>query len=111
MKPLTEKQMHSAVIDHWRKLGSPHTKVATIPNARAFGQPGLTKGLPDLMVIAPGLPIGLLELKTAKGRLSPDQRHILSLCEFAGAPSAVAYTLDEAIDILERWGAVRPTNR
>jgi hypothetical protein len=106
-RKLTEKQIQSAVIDRWRKLGLPHTRVAAIPNARAFGQPGLTKGVPDLLIIAPGLPIGLLELKTDKGKLSPEQEAFKSDCIIAGVEIAVTYGLDEAIKILEHWRVVR----
>ena len=43
---MTEKQIQAAVIAHWKAAALPGTLVpAAIPNARAFGQAGLTKGL------------------------------------------------------------------
>ena len=48
-----EGLIQAAVVEHWLKLGVPGSLVAAIPNANAHGQPGLTRGLPDLLVISP----------------------------------------------------------
>lgn len=101
-----EDRIQSAVIEHWECLGLPDTLVAAIPNKRAFGQPGLTPGLHDLIVFAPNF-LGLLELKTATGRLSGPQREIHELCERNQIPSRVAHGRDEPIKILEDWNIVR----
>ena len=73
---ISEKAIQTAVIDHWRALGTPGSYVAAIPQARAFGQPGLTKGIFDLLVMSPTLGVAFMELKTETGRLSPDQAAI-----------------------------------
>lgn len=104
---MTEAQIHKAVIDHWKAFGRPNTMLATIPNMRAFGQHGLTKGLPDLMVIGPGLGTGFIELKREGGRLSEDQRRFVILCDDLSIPVAVTYGRDEPIKILEGWNIVR----
>ncbi len=102
---LKESNIHKAVIDHWRKCGKPKTLVATIPNMRAHGQYGLTKGLPDLIVIGPGLH-GYIELKTETGSLSQPQRDFQDLCAAVGIPFAVTYGRDEPITVLRDWGIV-----
>ena len=51
-----ESDIQSAVLEHWKTLGRPMTLVAAIPNAGAMGQPGLTCGLPDLLVMGPDIP-------------------------------------------------------
>ena len=104
---MKESAIHKAVIDHWKALGLPGTLVATIPNMKAHGQYGLTKGLPDLMVLSPELPVGFIELKAEKGRLSPDQEAFGNLCFATEIPFAVTYGRDEPIRILEHWGVVR----
>jgi len=73
-----ESLIQQAVIDHWRALGVPGSLVAAIPNARAAGQAGLTKGLFDLVVMSPTLGdrTGWLELKADDGELSDDQNKI-----------------------------------
>lgn len=104
---MTESQLTKAVMDYWKALGVPGSLIASIPNMRAFGQPGLTPGLPDLIVVAPGLKAGFIELKTKRGRVSDAQAVILQLLESANVPCAVCRGLDEAIEQLEAWRVVR----
>lgn len=109
-KQPTEKQIQSAVMAHWRCKGVPGSLVAAIPNANAHGQPGLRRGLPDLMVISPTLGelVGFLELKKVGGHLTEDQADFGQMCFMRGIPWRVAYGRDEPIAILEQWGAVKP---
>src|SRR5687768_3038204 len=94
-KQPTEKAIHSAVVAHWRVFGVPGSLVATIPNMKPHGQAGLTPGLSDLIVIAPGLPIGFLELKRTTGELSEAQEMFGALCDMYAIPWAVTYGRDE----------------
>ncbi len=105
---LSEKQIHQAVIDHWRSCGVPGSLVATIPNMRASGQAGLTRGLPDLMVIAPGLPLGFIELKRHGGAATDAQSAFSAICNANGIPWELTFGRDHPIEVLERWGAVKP---
>jgi hypothetical protein len=103
-----ETAIQAAVVEHWRWFGRLNTLVAAIPNARAHGQPGLTRGLPDLLVFGPELPLGLMELKRDhRSAISDDQRLIARLCAELGVPHAYAAGRDEPIAILERWGVMR----
>jgi hypothetical protein len=105
-----EKAVQAAVIDHWRTLGLPDTLVAAIPNAGALGQPGLTSGLGDLLILAPSLPggVGFLELKRDKrSPVSVPQLSFGALCRLLGVPYALCIGRDEPIRILEAWGVVR----
>jgi hypothetical protein len=104
---ISEAQITKAVMDTWRKLGLPGTRVASIPNQRAAGQYGLTKGVPDLLVIAPGLPLGLIELKTETGKLSPEQQAFKVDLIIVGAPYRVTYGLDQALACLRDWHVIR----
>lgn len=83
--------------------------MATIPNEAAFRQPGLTKGLPDLLVLSPELPVGFIELKTEKGRINPEQQTFAAMCDALGIHHAITRGRDEPIRILEAWGVVRKT--
>jgi hypothetical protein len=95
-------------MDHWRLLGAPHTLLAAIPNARAFGQPGLTKGLPDLMAMGPDGFVGFIELKRdEKSKRSQQQIDFGWLCRSNNIPYALAVGRDEPIAILEDWGIVK----
>jgi len=108
-----ESLIQQACIDHWRALGLPGTLVACIPNANAHGQPGLTPGLPDLMVITPqlGCVTGFIELKADRGVPSDAQLGIRDLMQAAGIPYALTSGRDEPIRVLENWGAVRVQGR
>ena len=108
----SEDAITSALIDHWRLLRLPDTLVASIPNKRAFGQAGLKRGLADLVVFAPGLPVAFLELKRDyDSPISDDQREFGKLCMRLGINYAICIGRDEPIAQLETWGAVRPQAR
>ena len=105
-----EKAIQTSVVQHWKLLGFPDTLVAAIPNAGALGQPGLTCGLGDLLVLAPSLPghVGFLELKRDKhSPISDAQLDFGALCAKLGVPYALCVGRDEPIRILEHWGVVR----
>jgi len=107
---MLERLIQAAVIEHWRKLGLPGTLVAAVPNAKAHGQPGLTRGLFDLIVMSPHLGdrTGWLELKAEGGVLTEAQKQFKRLCLARNIPYAVAIGRDQPIIVLETWGAVRP---
>jgi hypothetical protein len=108
-----ESLIQAACLDHWRALGVPGSLVAAVPNARAAGQAGLTKGLFDLVVMSPTLGdrTGWLELKAEDGKLSPAQNAFKLLMIARGCPYAVTYGRDQPIKVLAEWGAVRPQAR
>jgi hypothetical protein len=109
-----EKEIQQAVVDHGKLIGRPMTLVAAIPNAGAMGQPGLTCGLADLLVMGPdipgGHPIAFIELKRGTGyRSAPTdaQLEFAARCARLGILCPVAYGRDEPIAYLERWNIVR----
>jgi hypothetical protein len=106
-----EKAIQAAIVHHWRMLGFPDTLVAAIPNAGAMGQPGLTCGLGDLLVVSPSLPpgcVGFIELKREEhSPVSNAQRDFGRLCMKLGVPYALCVGRDEPIRLLEHWGVVR----
>jgi hypothetical protein len=104
----SEAGIQAAVLDHWLALGLPNTLVAAIPNAGALGQPGLTCGLADLMVMTPQIGVGFIELKRdARSHLSEAQEGFRELCLRLHVQHAVTYGRDEPIALLEEWSAVK----
>jgi hypothetical protein len=103
-----ETANQAAIVEHWRWFGRLNTLVAAIPNQRAHGQPGLTKGLADLLVLGPSLPVGFIELKRDhRSVISDDQRLLAKLCAELGVHHAFAPGRDEPIAILEAWDIIR----
>lgn len=105
-----ENAIQAAVHDHWRWLRRPDTLVAAIPNAGAMGQPGLTAGLPDLLVLGPRVPngIGFIELKRDdRAPVSDAQQDFHDLCARLGIACKVTRGRDEPIKLLEFWGVVK----
>jgi hypothetical protein len=98
-------------VDHFKaELFEDALPDVLITYQRAFGQAGLTKGLPDLLVLSPtlGALTGYIEQKRGRGgRLSDAQLGIGELIRERGAPYAVCRGRDEPIKVLEDWGAVR----
>ena len=108
-----EKAVQGAVVDHWQVLGNPETLLAAIPNAGAMGQPGLTKGLADLLCLGRGLPggvpVGFIELKRHHRSVRTDEQIAFAeLCRALGVPHEFCAGRDEPIAVLERWGLARP---
>ena len=109
----SEKQIHTAVVDHWRMFGLPGTLVATLANEYAHGQPGLTRGLPDLLVLGPSIPghVGFIELKKLTGAPSKAQLDFQGRCMDLGIFCALTYGRDEPIYVLECWGVIKRNER
>jgi hypothetical protein len=108
-----ESLIQQAVLAHWKAFQVPGSLVAAVPNMRAAGQAGLTRGLFDLVVISPKLGdrTGWLELKTQDGKLSEAQNAFKLLMIARGCPHAITYGRDQPIQVLTEWGATRPQAR
>jgi hypothetical protein len=106
----SEKAITAAIIGHWRLARTPSTLVAAIPNMGAFGQAGLTAGLPDFLVIGPN-GVGFIELKKefkANRELrTKEQCDFAELCAIREIPYALAFGRDEPIEVLQRWGVIK----
>jgi hypothetical protein len=67
---------------------------------------GVIAGVPDLIILKGGECFAL-ELKAPNGRVSETQHVARNKMNDAGARTAVAYGLDEALVILECWGVLK----
>lgn len=108
-----EEAIQHAVVEHLKARARPGVWYCAIPNgelrskrtAARLVRQGVVAGAPDLLIIADGKACGL-ELKAAKGRLSPAQKHVMEAWRKAGGFFSVAHGLDEAIDALQAWKAI-----
>jgi hypothetical protein len=111
---LTENQIQRAVFAHIRQRGAPgtfgfHPRNGGQDQRRLAGANsalGVISGVPDVVVIKGGVPFAL-ELKTATGKLSPEQVWVLDLMRAAGCDVGCAHGLDAAIQWLEERGILR----
>lgn len=109
-----EQNIQRAVFQHLRARSMPGVFAFHVPNggrrskieAAIMKGLGVRSGVPDVIVFYRAQIFGL-ELKAKGGRLSPAQRQTLNEMEVAGARTAVAGSLDEALFTLECWGVLR----
>jgi hypothetical protein len=109
-----EAAIQRQVFEHYRARGAPNTFMFAVPNggkrglveAVNFKREGVTAGVPDIIAIRSGEVFGL-ELKAAKGKLSPAQKDVQRRMRDAGSFVGNAKGLDEALYILEFWGILR----
>lgn len=111
---MSEETLHRAVADYLRLTLAPETFVTTFPaggGGRVRGARlkamGLKAGMPDLMIWWPGSDgwarcLGI-ELKSAKGRLSPDQRATHAALREAGCLIEVCRSIDDVQRALRAW--------
>jgi hypothetical protein len=93
---ISEREIRAVVLDHWRAHGRPHTLVTAADGI-----------VIDLIVLAPGLPIGFIGLKRNLGsRMTAAQREFGELCLKLGVAYAVVAGQRGPIRVLEAWGVV-----
>jgi len=110
-----ERQTHIAVADALRAGCAPGWLWTHFPAGehrdKATGgllqRMGLQKGWSDFLLVSPEGIHHWLELKRGKAPLTEEQGAFLEACRARGVPCAVARSFDEAIAILQRWGALR----
>lgn len=109
-----EQAIHKAVVSHLRMRSEPRVFFfhpanggkRLIIEARIFKALGVIAGVPDLIILKAGEVFGL-ELKATRGVLTPSQRLVHAAMREAGAETAVAHSLDEALATLEFWGVLK----
>jgi hypothetical protein len=110
----SEANLQITLIQHIRTRAKKDVFAFAIPNgglrssteAMRFKAQGVVAGVPDLCIIIEGRPY-FLELKAPGGRLSDAQRFVMRKLDDAGAVTATAVGLDEALAALEQWGVFR----
>lgn len=69
---------------------------------------GVLPGVPDLQFMFPDGHVAFLELKRPNGVMSEAQYDFESRCRRYGVEYAVAYSMDQAVEILTAWGVLKP---
>src|ERR1700677_2474637 len=105
-----EARIQAAVVKFIRTV-APDILVFHIPNGGLRGKAeaarlkwvGTLAGLPDLCLIVPVGRVFFMEIKTANGRLSEDQKQIHGWLTSIGVGSAVIRSIDDARIALKAW--------
>lgn len=106
-----EAPIQIAIVDYIR-LVAPQLIVIHIPNEGERSKwghikmvkMGLTPGAHDLLLIeSPGLAY-LIEVKPPDGELSPDQIEFHAQCRKRNIPQGIARSINDARDLLRRFG-------
>lgn len=108
-----EWQLHAYTADLLRLCVRPGVLWLHIPNeglraARTgafLKRLGMVPGAADFLIVVRGI-AHFLELKTAKGRQSPEQRAFQTWADGSGAAYMIARSPEAVRNILEIWGAV-----
>ena len=96
----------------WIRWCAPQTMVFAIPNGGLRGKAeaarlrwtGTLAGIPDLAVLAPGGRVFFLEVKTADGRLSTEQREMFDRFVALGIDAAVVRSIADVRQAFHVWG-------
>jgi streptogramin lyase len=111
---VTESKIQKTIVRQLQLCGVPdlvwfhpaNGGARTKAEAGRFRAEGVVAGIPDLVLLHKGRSY-FLELKAAKGRLSPAQRDVHTRIVAAGGNVCTAYGLDAALAQLEDWGLIR----
>lgn len=116
----TEEQIHCSIADLLRFKGHPnliwwHTPNGELRTGRTgvkLKRMGVIPGVPDFCLVLPDGRAAFLEVKSATGRLSPEQKAFAERCAASGAVCTVVRSSREAETYLGVWGALNsPVSR
>lgn len=119
LNPPSEHRLQTALCDYLMLAARPELHWFAIPNgekrhirvAQRLKNEGVRRGTPDLCFMLPGGRVGWLEMKAAKGSLSPEQKAFRDKASFLGHSWAMARSIDEALAFLTEIDALKPPYR
>ena len=91
----------------WRWSHFPSGELRDIKTASKLRAMGLARGWPDFVLIDPSGRLHALELKRQGETLADDQEAFQEWCIAHGVPHSVTRSVDEALTVLNAWGALR----
>lgn len=107
----SETYLQKCIITAIARL-APKVYVAHIPNGGSRNKleavrlkaAGVKRGVPDLLVILSNGQVAFIEVKTAKGKMLPEQEDFANMCILRGTLWAMVNDLDQVKPLLEAWG-------
>lgn len=68
---------------------------------------GVKRGVPDLVLLAPGGRTHFIEVKRPGEKLTVQQEAFRDFCAFAGFPWSIAFTMEDARDAVIGWNLTK----
>jgi hypothetical protein len=93
-----------ATIVAWCRLALPRHILVHIPNSPFIRARGFVTGAPDLLLVAPGGECAFIEVKTAHGKLRPEQEDFRDRCQRIGVKWACCRGVEDVETALASWG-------
>jgi hypothetical protein len=111
-----EEQLQRAIVEHLRLRHKPGVIFFHCPNGEARSKAtggrlkamGVRAGVFDLILMLPGPVTFLLELKAGSNKMSPAQEQFAKDLNEIGIGWACAWSIDDALAVLEGIGAITP---
>ncbi len=115
----SEHVIQCRLMDYLAYAAKPEVYYFAIPNqsnrhiasAAKMKAEGVRSGVADLCFMLPGGRAGWLEMKKPGGSMSETQKAFRDRCELLGHNWALAKSVDEALEVLTKWDALKPAYR
>lgn len=98
----SEREIQTSIVK-WARMVAPDARTIHVPMNQSnvvagalMNAAGAVKGVPDLIVIAPGGKTLFMEVKTIEGRLSPDQKKFAGDLISMGHNYALVRSIEDA---------------
>jgi VRR-NUC domain len=101
------KVLREHCLPEWQWTHIPSGEIRDKRTAGKLKQMGVKAGWPDFVLIPPAGQLHCLELKRQGETLSDVQEAFQLWCIRHNIPHSVAYSLDEALAVLDHWGCLR----
>jgi len=115
----SEHQIQCRLMDYLAYAARPEVYYFAIPNqgnrhiynASKMKSEGVRSGVADLCFMLPGGKVGWMEMKKPGGYLSDTQKQFRDRCALLGHHWALAKSVNEALEYLTSWDALKPAYR
>jgi hypothetical protein len=99
--------LRAHALPDWRWSHFPAEERRDVITGARLKRMGLQRGWPDFVLVSPAGLFHALELKREGEDLTEDQESFQLWCVRHRVPHSVAFTLDQALAILDHWGCLR----
>lgn len=115
----SEHKIQVQLLDYLRFAARPEIYYFAIPNqgnrhilnASRMKAEGVRSGVADLCFMLPNGLVGWMEMKKPGGQMSDTQKAFRDRCLMLGHHWALAKSVDEALEALTKWDALKPAYR